>query len=268
MKLQNNIIVSDFDGTIFRVSKGYDKKSVDKLHKYSALGGLFTIATGRALPSIMLYHKDLPINAPVICGNGAVIYDINNEKVVYSKHFEVSINEFITRTISLFPQLSCEVFNTYDINCVNFNDYTIKHLDREGIKYNKISINEITNNAYKILFIGEIEDIDVLEEYYKNNPLDKTYCVRTQPDFLEIMPVGVSKAIAIEIVRNNLDIPKENVYTIGDYDNDIEMIDAYPNGSCVGSAKDNVKKYAKIITSDFGNGGVGDLTDIIINKYK
>ena len=51
-----------------------------------------------------------------------------------------------------------------------------------------------------------------------------------------IRPNGISKSTPIEYLRNFLDIPKKKIYTIGDNDNDYEMVRDY-NGFMIGNNK-------------------------------
>ena len=53
----------------------------------------------------------------------------------------------------------------------------------------------------------------------------------------------VSKSKGIEFLANYLNINKEDIYVIGDSDNDYEMIKDY-NGVCVINSTDNIKNVS------------------------
>ena len=64
--------------------------------------------------------------------------------------------------------------------------------------------------------------------------------------YLCIKNKDVSKSKGIEFLANYLNIDKDDIYVIGDSDNDYEMIYDY-HGVCVENATDSIKKISKHI---------------------
>ena len=57
--------------------------------------------------------------------------------------------------------------------------------------------------------------------------------------------------------------------SIGDFDNDLEMIREADLGACPSNAEESVKKAADIVlTHSCEDGAVAELIDIIINRFK
>ena len=71
----------DFDGTVAHRGK-IVPKNVDAIRYFEAEGGRFTICTGRQ-PAFMA-GNDLPVrlNAPLLCMNGTILYDMDENNIL------------------------------------------------------------------------------------------------------------------------------------------------------------------------------------------
>ncbi|MBP3380978.1 MAG: HAD-IIB family hydrolase [Ruminococcus sp.] len=73
--------------------------------------------------------------------------------------------------------------------------------------------------------------------------------------FCENVPLGFTKATAIEKVLKMLDIPIENAYAIGDSANDLPMLRAVPNSIAMGGAE-GIYPYVSYITTSINDDGI------------
>lgn len=73
--------------------------------------------------------------------------------------------------------------------------------------------------------------------------------------FYENVPLGFSKATAIEKILELLDIPIENAYAIGDSANDLPMLKAVPNSIAMGGAE-SIYPYVSYITTSIDDDGI------------
>jgi len=73
-------------------------------------GGIFTIATGRMELGTRKYLEVLPVNAPVILYNGALIYDFNKEERIWTCGFRQDIRNLLKELLDRFPYLGIEIF--------------------------------------------------------------------------------------------------------------------------------------------------------------
>ena len=74
-------------------------------------------------------------------------------------------------------------------------------------------------------------------------------------DFYEIVPLGFTKATAMDLILKRLGIPLENAYAIGDSTNDLPMLKAVPNSIAMGGA-DRIYPYVSYITTGIENDGI------------
>ena len=89
-KFEGILLCSDIDGTLFyydpELKDGYVPENVCRAIRYfQENGGRFTLATGRfPLYAATALTQYVTPNAPLITLNGAVIYDAENEKILFS----------------------------------------------------------------------------------------------------------------------------------------------------------------------------------------
>ena len=73
--------------------------------------------------------------------------------------------------------------------------------------------------------------------------------------FYENVPLGFSKATAIEKILKMLNILPKNAYAIGDSANDLPMLKAVPNSVAMGGAK-SIYPYVSYVTTAINNDGI------------
>lgn len=63
--------------------------------------------------------------------------------------------------------------------------------------------------------------------------------------YIDILPAGYSKGSAVRILASALDISIDEVATFGDSENDLAMIEGFPNSVAVANATDEVSRAAR-----------------------
>lgn len=74
--------------------------------------------------------------------------------------------------------------------------------------------------------------------------------------WLDIAPVGVSKATALAEVAQRLGVRQADVLAIGDGENDIEMLEWAGRGVAMGNATERIQAVADAVTADLADDGV------------
>ena len=84
------------------------------------------------------------------------------------------------------------------------------------------------------------------------------------PEWLEIMPKGVSKASALDKIARKLGYTMENVMAFGDAENDVEMLAKAGIGVAMGNAMDTAKAAANVVTKTNDENGIGEVIDKLL----
>ena len=105
------LVVSDLDGTLLTAQDGLPSCNIAMIRLFQALGGRFTIASGRSVESARTALGNLPLGAPAIVFNGAMLYDYHEEFAV-SEHYlpKVTSLEAIRTLSEAVPGIGVEIF--------------------------------------------------------------------------------------------------------------------------------------------------------------
>ena len=81
-------------------------------------------------------------------------------------------------------------------------------------------------------------------------------CFRSEPYFLEVVPMGVEKAASLEILLKKLGIDREELMACGDGFNDLPMLRYAGLGVAMANAQSAVKQAADRVTLSNDEDGV------------
>ncbi len=271
------ILFSDLDGTLVAHAGEVNQETIDAVKKLRDNGIDLVLISGRHTDMMKSIHYNLGLKTPAIGCNGGFIKDLNSKKVLY-------INELPEKTvkesIDIARQLDID-WVVYEQNNIFFEknppeSYQIpytnlelpEHLRANFVKVN--SLDEIFNKGYKFVktlmlfdrrpelvekgknLLGKLENIDILVSTYT---------------YLDVMVKGTSKGTAIKKYIEDLNIKKENIASIGDAGNDIDMIEYAGFGIAMGNAMEKVKKVANYQTSEYPC-GFKDAVEYFISQNK
>ena len=265
------LLATDLDGTLLKDDKTISNYTINKVHEMINEGHYFVVATGRPFFRITNILNQLDIvsdNVYCICNNGGLIISTDGSKVLYEENMP---HEHVEELIDLAIN--------YNINMLIYQrDYIITdYLDEHVTILNKEPRLKIVNggkealkqfqNICKIVYNGSHEKLVEFKNQISSEILDKYNFVFSGLDFLEVNNKTIDKGIAVKRLSAILNINMDNVYTIGDEENDLAMIMSSLNGCCVANANPKLKEVAKYITLSNEEDGVAVLIDQkILNK--
>ena len=221
------ILISDYDKTLY-TNKESIEINLKEIEKFRKKGNLFAIATGRSFDSFIkkmnLYEIKLDY---LILNHGAIVMD-NKFNIIKSFSIENEIANQIILEIKKYP--SVKRISIFDIK-------SKKIALEDGKEVNKISIflSDLTKSE---------EIVDILKS--KFSKYIKVYLTINKHKMIEIIPSNTDKAKAIAFILEKEKINKENVYTIGDAVNDLEMIEKYNGYGMLHSEQIIIDKAKKL----------------------
>ena len=274
-KFENIIIASDLDGTFLSSSSGEVDRNIEKIKYFTANGGLFTFATGRVFPNILPAAPRCReyVNCPMVVANGMAIYDAKRDTPVREKFFDKeAMHEVIDYLYDKYPDVCYR--GMANIGMVTFqpeNRFIKSEIKRSGISVmNAVTREEMSKiSCYKLTLRDDYEVLKEVEsELLKRFEGQFNICF-SEPTILEVMPLGVSKAMALVELRDMLseDGSKKLLYTVGDYENDIEMHELADVSVCPANAIDKVKAICDMQLCDNDSGVIADLIERLDDMY-
>ena len=278
------LVAIDLDGTMLN-SYGMVTENTKQVIKNTINKGTeVIIASGRPIDSIKTIAKEIGSENYFIAGNGALIYDIKKDEIIYEKFMN--------------KQKVLEIIKICEENSISYNIYTEKTIIAKGLKYNvlyyykenlkkeenkktnitivedvyeyikslenekflKITVCDETKSVFNSIIrkLRTVEDIDVLDVLHMSRKMIKqgTEDVPIEYYYTEISLKDVDKWNAIEYLANKMNISKDEIIAIGDNINDKKMIENAKVGIAMGQSTPVITKIADFVTLNNNEDGV------------
>ena len=265
-KFDGYLLVSDLDGTLIGRDHSVSDENVAAIREFVGEGGRFLGATGRTELNVRPYTVGIPLSSPWILYNGAAIYDWERGSFIYKAPLPRSLAEsFVARVMACFREVNIQVYAGGPFCQVNPDGQPDAIAVREQQSFEDKPAAAITDDWLKVLFCSDVpEHLDGIEVLFKNDPLrGVAHSMRSGPRYFEVTAQGVNKGTALAHLRKLLDPAPRRVVAIGDYNNDIEMLQESDIPAAPESALGEVKLDAKIITACHSRSAIADLIRIL-----
>ncbi|MCI8955375.1 MAG: HAD-IIB family hydrolase [Eubacterium sp.] len=248
-KFTGYLICTDCDGTLTYEPGKVSDENAKAIKYFQEEGGLFTLATGRFPDHIDLFKDKIQINAPMVSLNGTLLYDVDNGGM---------INKWVLPTEQCYELLSY-VKKSYD----KLQDFWINGVLSDGtfgsISYNlfehssednslKKALEKFPCEMLKMVIAGNAEVIIKLQADLKKKFGQRFRFDTSWPEGLEIQAIDSGKGVAVEFMKSHLGTEIHTTIGVGDYENDITLLECADIGYAVDNAIDSVKKIADRIT--------------------
>ncbi len=278
------LVVVDLDGTMLN-SYGIVTENTKNIIRQTIDRGIdVIIASGRPIDSIKTIAKEIGSENYFIAGNGALIYDMKKNEIIYDRFLpknkvleiikiceenSISYNVYTDQTILatalkynvLYYQkenLKKEESKQTKISMIqNMYEY-VKNKKEE--KYLKITICDDNQTVFQSIIrkLRKIQGIEVLDVSHMSRKTIKqgTEEITIAYYYTEITIQNVDKWNAIEFLMQKLNISKEEIVAIGDNVNDKKMIQEAGLGVAMGGSTPEITQIADDVTTSNNEEGV------------
>ncbi|MBE6989741.1 MAG: HAD-IIB family hydrolase [Ruminococcaceae bacterium] len=235
-KFDGVLIASDYDNTITYTEdvlrSGGELPPVSEENRqameyFMAQGGIFSVATGRALPAFAPLAPTIPMNGPTILFNGAAIYDFAAGRYLYTAFLPEDIRGHVRRLLEDMPGVAMEIYHDDNsIHAINPNEITVNHLHLTHLPTVALDdIDQVPSPISKVLFEEYEPRMSQLIHYIARQSWAADYEVVPSTNLLlELTAHGANKGGMTEQLARLLGISPRHVYCMGDHANDIPML--------------------------------------------
>lgn len=278
------LLTIDLDGTLLNSYGEVSENTKSALKKVVSQGTEVVLASGRPISSTKTLALELGVDNYLISGNGAIVYDIKNEEIIYDKFLnkeQVLKIAKICEANSIFYNIYTEddvITKSLNYNVLFYHKENLKKIEEKRTHINIVQdiikyIEEHDNDRFlkvtvcdesQMIFnsiirkLKEIDNIDILEVEHMSRKKIKsgTEDVSIEYHYTEITNQNVNKWTAIEFLMEKLNINKEDVVAIGDNVNDKEMLVNAGLGIVMGNSNPKIKEIGDKIVADNNSEGV------------
>lgn len=278
------MIVTDLDKTLLNSEHEITEENLKSIQKIKSENIELVFASGRSYENIKSLLNKYQLKLPVVCLNGAQIY---NEHGTLLNKLPLQV-EYIKDIILLCEKenLIYQIFtenNTYS----KMVDNVIEELYKLALKktrnmeivlkgmqiyYNLFyKYSEITPEILSKIFDNNLEIYKIEITSYKTNLLDKIkamnsekfHCSYSSDVNVEITMKNINKGYAIDWLAERYNLETEQICAIGDNHNDLEMVSLAGIGIAMENAIEEIKSISNYVTKNNDNSGFA----YAINQY-
>jgi len=249
------IIATDIDGTILNWGEGFSPAVRECINRLTQSGVKVVLVTGRMHASAICVAKELGLNTPIISYQGGLVKDFDGKTL-----YQADLNPNYAKEIIKWARENNIHINLYiddKLYVEHDNDIIKFYVSGKYIDYTVCSFDTLKlENVNKILAIDLSDAQKVtgwVEELKKKYP--DLYIVKSTPYFCEIGSPYAKKSDGVRVLCDYFGIKEEEVLTIGDQNNDIDLVKSGGIGVAMGNATPELKACADYITDTVQNDG-------------
>lgn len=195
------LLVSDYDGTIYdQDSLRETRNNIEAIKRFKDNGNLFSIATARIFPSIKAQTEKFKIPYDyLICCDGGCIFD-KNDNLIYSNPIDENQLLIIIKYLESLSYIKeYRLLNSYGKNTTNTKD---THQIYVQVYFkNTLDMLKIQRELSPLLHYGILHICYFFKKTYKSE--------------------------GIQFIAKQEQISDNSIYTIGNGNNDIDMLKNY-----------------------------------------
>jgi Cof subfamily protein (haloacid dehalogenase superfamily) len=239
------LLAADLDGTLVADLHTIPARTQATIKAVVEQGVQVVIATGRGYEDTKKFVSMLGLATPVICYQGAMIYDSQTGKTIANEGLSMpATHQLIDLARSLDLSLSLHL---------DGNAYTERQTAQSQAFFGNIgtSLTEVddlkrtvTTQPIKGMVVHPPHEIQAMAARLQTAVGNRLNVFHSLDILIEITSPNVSKGHALETLAAHYNILQNEVMAIGDQDNDVEMIAWAGLGVAMGNASAKAKAVA------------------------
>ncbi len=259
------LLVSDVDGTLLDPHKELTDRVRQAVLRAKEAGVLFTIISARPPRAVQFLIDALQITEPIACFNGALIctpkYEIISQTLMEKSDASKVATTILEMGLDLWMFRGAEWFVS-KLNGPHVDGH-IKYLNRLprylGQDYTMCSV------ANKLVGVSnDFAAVKRCEAAVIASCGDRISATRSADYYLDVTHRDANKGCAVEHLSKLLNVPLENIATVGDMPTDMLMFAKTGISIAMGNADNEVKSAAKFTTSSNAEDGLAAAIENIV----
>lgn len=262
-------LFTDLDGTLFDSDRNVSAENQAAIRKFVEGGGAFGISTGRAPDNAISLLSDVEINSWSVVLNGAAAYHFPEGRSALQSDLPRREMEALLHWVTHeLPEVNIQLCTDGPLLLLTRPEYfdypfvsTHQPMTVAGIE------DALRYRWLKVLFCAPRP---ILERLYlhaqETGAADSMDLVYTNEVFLEFLPKNVNKGSCLHALRSLSELKGRTFVAIGDYTNDLELLQEADVAIAVENALPEVKRIADHIVCSHDEHALADLIENILPK--
>jgi Cof subfamily protein (haloacid dehalogenase superfamily) len=254
------LVILDIDGTLVSKQAGITESVLEAIQQAQSLGVQFALATGRMYRSALPFYQQIASTLPLISYQGALIKNPQDGRVLL--HYPVSV----PRTLEVLEyfenqSLAVHLYINDHLYVRSMTAASQRYGERTGVEPQVVGDlrSVLTAEPTKVLALTSNEMVtdQVLGELAERYRPEELYLTKSDPTFVEVANPLANKGLAVKFLAEQcLNFLPEEVMTVGDQQNDVEMLEYAGIGVAMGNASPKVQAFSNWVAPSVTEDGV------------
>jgi Cof subfamily protein (haloacid dehalogenase superfamily) len=244
------LVIADVDGTLVTNDKVLTPRAVKAVSLLHDADVLFAVTSGRPPKGLKMIIDPLNLSEPVAAFNGGVI--VNPDLSVVESHLLGA--DVAAEVIRLIGQHGLDVW-LYSETEWYVHDPNAPHVAREQwtVKFPPAVMADYAGHLNKVAkIVGVSDDLPAVarcEKDVQDWGGSRISAARSQPYYLDVTNPQANKGAVVRMLSGLLDIPREQIATVGDQPNDVLMFKQSGVSIAMGNSSPEVQGAATFVTA-------------------
>lgn len=254
------LVVSDMDGTLLNNRHEVSEKFVPLFKALQSKGVLFTAASGRQYDSIVDKLHLIKDDIFVIAENGGLVK--HQERELLSTPFPNKSAQEVIKTMHAYDDIHTVLCTKKGAFIRIDQEEFVQYVKEFYTTYSAIeNLNHYEDEIIKIALYHKVSSEEHIYPHVKK--YEPQFQVKVSgPNWVDISHINCNKGYALEKLQAHLGIGPEETLVVGDYNNDLEMMQKSHFSVAMANSHPNVFKAAKYRTASNEEQGV----ELILEK--
>ena len=251
-----SLLLADVDGTLVTPEKVLTERACKAVHRLHRAGIRFAITSGRPPRGMSMFVEPLALDTPIAGFNGGVFVhpdlSVIEERVLAPDVAKQAMD------IILKHGLDAWVYSGSDWLV---RDLNAPHVEREtmAVQFQPEAVRDFGSALEKaVKIVGVSDDFDSVKacQAATQTALNgHASATRSQPYYLDVTHPDANKGFVAVTLSHVLGIPKDEIATIGDQQNDVLMFKRSGFSIAMGNASEEVRQQASAVTDSNDDDG-------------
>ena len=261
MKHTYRLLVLDLDGTLTNSKKEISPRNLQTLLRLQESGVRLVLASGRPTYGIAPLAEALQMqkhHGCILSYNGGEIIDWSTGELLYKNLLPDDVLPVLYTAAVRNGQAILTYDNEYILTEQPDDEYVLKEafLNKMQIRPTDDFLRDAPLPLPKCLIVGDPDKLMQTEAELSLRLQGRISVYRSEPYFLELVPLGIDKARSLAVLLERLGLTREEMVAMGDGYNDLSMIRFAGMGVAMANAQEPVRKAADDITLSNDEDGV------------
>ena len=246
----------DLDGTVVHHAELLPT-AIEAVAALQATGVPVVVATGRMFISACRFANLLHAADEVICFQGALVGSRSTGEVLLHEQLEMeAAREIIAAIVETGEHINVMTSDAFFVSEDNAEAQRYAQSARVPVNAVGDLVAWLDQPITKLVVSGEPERMDALRDLLVPQFGDRAFIAKSLPFYLEVAAPGVHKGVGCAFVADLLGLRQENCVSIGDGENDLELIDWAGFGIAVGGGHPELIERADWVAPSIDDDGV------------